>query len=317
MPTWYVKAGRYDGSDPVSTEVVVADVLAGHLDFDTPVQSAGDTRWFALGALPELVNAIRRARGLEPLASMPPALPIDPDKRQSLASVRPQATRSTAPVQVAASSLPVSRPPLPVAGQKSPPPRKGFSVSPLAMTLGALTLVGLVVAAGYRWMRHASDGQSLGNTAPQDTTCAAAAHYCLTGGAADEARPKTKWTLIIAWREGCLDDGYRGFLESLAESHRADLTVLGVGMAVPPSSDPRAIGKRALPPPASWPPAGCAPRFETLPTSRGYASDFLALPATYLVDSDGHFIAAWRGGMSPDQRGRLSAWLDGSVWRGP
>jgi hypothetical protein len=51
-----------------------------------------------------------------------------------------------------------------------------------------------------------------------------------------------------------------------------------------------------------------------LPVARGYASDFLAPPISYLCDADGSLIAVWRGGMSPNQRERLTSWVEGKPW---
>jgi hypothetical protein len=170
----------------------------------------------------------------------------------------------------------------------------------------------VALAVGFigvnRWLHSLGDAKLLGNTPTENTI--ATQNFGLTGPGLG-AEPRTKLTLVVAWREGCLGDDYARFLRDLSEAHRGDLTIVGAGLAVPPKHDPRALGKPPESPPDPWPPRDCTPSFEVIPTSRGYVSDFLPAPATYLYDADGALIAAWRGGMSPQQRESLATWLDG------
>jgi hypothetical protein len=230
------------------------------------------------------------------LASLPPP-------RSLRAAARPLSPGSVAPV----GSLPPRAPLAP------PPAPSRFSVSPLAVGLGIVAAAGLVLMVWARWMRRVGDENLLGNTPRQETTCSG--NYCLKGPALADAY-KAKHVLVVAWREGCLGDDYRAFLEDLASSHGGDLQVLGAGLAVPSSSDPRALGHPPKPPPDPWPPRDCAPRFNVLPIESGYASDLISAPATYLCDSDGSLIAVWRGGMAPEQRERLRTWIEGRAWEG-
>jgi hypothetical protein len=155
------------------------------------------------------------------------------------------------------------------------------------------------------------DARTLGNTPNEQTTCTT--HFGLTGPGIDEDK-RSKLTLVVAWRTGCLSDDYRKFLQGLADAHRGDLTVIGAGLGRAEAPNTLTLGKLPLPPPDAWPPRDCEPGFELLPTSRGYVSDALSPPATYLYDADGVLIAAWRGGMSPPQRERLATWLDKRGW---
>lgn len=177
--------------------------------------------------------------------------------------------------------------------------------------LGAAAAIALVFVGFTHWLRSVGDAKMLGNTPAEETLVAG--HYGLTGPGIDPDR-RAKLTLVVAWHAGCLSEDYARFLQDLADAHRGELAVLGAGLSVPASHDPRALGKVPVPPPDPWPPKGCEPGIEVLPIGRGYVSDFLAAPATYLYDSDGALIAAWRGGMSPIQRERLATWLDGKTW---
>jgi hypothetical protein len=153
------------------------------------------------------------------------------------------------------------------------------------------------------------DAELLGNTPNEQTACAR--NYGLTGPGIDEDR-RAKLTLVVAWQTGCLDDDYRTFLQNLADAHRGELSVIGAALASSGGPSVLPAAKDPLPPPAParWPPRDCEPGFELLPTSQGYVSDSLSAPATYLYDGGGSLIAVWRGGMSPAQRERLTAWLD-------
>jgi hypothetical protein len=167
----------------------------------------------------------------------------------------------------------------------------------VAAAAGALAFAGIT-----HWMRGVRDVQMLGNTAFQET--ASQSHYGLTGPGLTADR-RTTITLIVAWSGGCLADEYAQFLQRLAETHRGELTVLAADLVLPTTGAPSA------PSPESWPPHGCPSALEMLPVDRGYVSDYLEAPATYLYDADGLLVAAWSGAMSPEQRGRLTAWLDG------
>jgi hypothetical protein len=162
-------------------------------------------------------------------------------------------------------------------------------------------------------MHLAGDEKMLGNTPVEESLCRG--HHCLEGPPLDGTH-RARHVLVVAWRDGCLNDGYRAFLEDLASRHRDDLEVLGAALAVPPVADGRSLAHPPRPPPDVWPPRDCAPRFEILPVESGYASDLLSEPVTYLCDADGNLRAAWRGGMGPEQRERLQTWLDGRFWDG-
>jgi hypothetical protein len=176
--------------------------------------------------------------------------------------------------------------------------------------LGVVAVLATGFVGASRWLRSVGDSKLLGNTTSENTI--ATHDFGLTGPGLD-AEHRTKLTLVVAWREGCLGDDYARFLRDVGEAHRGDLTIVGAGLAVPAKHDPRALGRPPEAPPDPFPPRGCAPSFDVLPTSRGYVSDFLPAPATYLYDADGALIAAWRGGMSPLQRESLLTWLDGKT----
>ena len=201
---------------------------------------------------------------------------------------------------------PSARPITILAAPKAPQPR-GFR----PLTMGALLLLAAVAAFVVQALKSTRDAQLLGNVPSHESACGS--HFGLTGpGLAEEQRAKL--TLVVAWRNGCLSDDYRAFLDDLYRKHRGEVEVVAAGLAVPPSLDPRGEGKAPQHPPEEWPPSGCELGFDVLPTTRGYVADFLAPPATYLYDADGWLIAVWRGGMSPQQREKLSAWIDQRPW---
>jgi len=261
-----------------------------------------------LGAEVEIRSAV--APSVPPRSAWPPGLPSDsphapspgspspppermwpsPPPRPSARAAKPQSLRPTAP--------PTARSwtPLP----PGPPPR-GLQLSTGTVLLGAALAIALAFAGLTHWLRSVmgvGDAQMLGNTPNEQTACGG--HFGLTGPGI-EADRRAKQTLVVAWRTGCLSDDYRKFLQDLGDAHRGDLAIVGAGLAAPGLLEP---------PPEPWPPTGCEPGFQMLPVDRGYVSDALSAPATYLYDADGDLVAAWAGGMSPPQRARLTTWLD-------
>ncbi|HEY2511625.1 MAG TPA: hypothetical protein VGI39_12240 [Polyangiaceae bacterium] len=216
-------------------------------------------------------------------------------------SARPPGSSSISPL-VTATVRPIAILPGPRASQ-----RRGFA----PLSVGALVLLCGVVAFVLHSLKSTRDAQLLGNVPSHESACGS--HFGLTGpGLAEEQRAKL--TLVVAWRNGCLSDDYRAFLDDLYLKHRGDVEVVAAGLAVPPTLDARGEGKAPQHPPEEWPPRGCELGFDVLPTTRGYVADFLAPPATYLYDADGWLIAVWRGGMSPQQREKLTAWIDQRPW---
>ena len=272
-----------------------------------------------LGVAVEIrASATRAAPPPPPNPSWPPGLPPDswhasmpplsvpserlwptPPPRPSMQPAATVALRPTAPPTVH------SWKPAPL-----PPPPRTLGPSTGALLFGGAALLALAFVGTMHWLRSVGDAKMLGNTPSEQTACTR--HYGLTGPGLDPAR-RAKLTLVVAWRTGCVSDDYRAFLRDLGEAHRGELAIVGAGLA---AGGPDRIGFGPLPqpPPAPWPPAGCDPGFETLPINRGYVIDSLSAPATYLYDADGALIAAWRGGMSLEQRERLTTWLDGRTW---
>ena len=197
--------------------------------------------------------------------------------------------------------------PITILAAPKAPQRRGF----LPLAMGAFLLLACVAAFVVQSLKSSHDAQLLGNVPSHESACGS--HFGLTGpGLAEEQRAKL--TIVVAWRNGCLSDDYRAFLDDLYRKHRGEVEVVAAGLAVPPSLDARGEGKAPQHPPEEWPPSGCELGFDVLPTTRGYVADFLAPPATYLYDADGWLIAVWRGGMSPQQREKLSAWIDQRPW---
>jgi len=197
--------------------------------------------------------------------------------------------------------------PPPPAAPLAPPP-KAFAVTP-GMVIGALAVVlALTLWLGLRWLRTRSDVALLGNTLLRDTVCET--RFCLRGPGLEEGLRANR-TIVVAWREGCLDDEYRAFLRGLADQHKGEVSVIGAGLAVPASRDPRAFSRVPLPAPDPFPASECELGFPALSVEKGYVSDILSPPATYLFDNTGALIAVWRGGMGPEQRDRLTAWIEG------
>jgi hypothetical protein len=229
-------------------------------------------------------------RRVSPSLSAPPMWGAPPPRRSARLSSRPPSALSTAPTV-----------------QSAPPPAtRTIVVSPLAILVAVLALASFAIGA-LRWSRGAPDAPALGNTARPETL--AGSHFGLTGPGLD-AEHAGKVTLIVAWRTGCLSDEYAAFLDGLARAHKGQLAVLAAGLAVPAkalTSD----GSPWTPPPAAWPPSGCTPPIDVLPTERGYVMDVLTEPATYLYDAKGVLIAAWHGGMSRQERAQLAHWVEG------
>ena len=277
-----------------------------------------------LGAEVEVRSAV--APSVRPPAAWPPGLPTDsphaspslpppPERLYRIPPPRPSARFSPpppAPLSLRPTAPPTTAPPTARSWTPLPPfPQRGMvSLS----RGGVLFLVAAALALSAfgltRWVHRFGDAYLLGNTPNEETACGS--HYGLTGPGIGLDR-RAKLTLVVAWRTGCLSDDYRRFLQDLADSHRDDLAIVGAGL-VARGHSPQRIGKTTEPPPDPWPPAGCEPGFEMLPIDRGYVSDSLSPPATYLYDRNGVLIAAWRGGMSPQQRERLATWLNGRTW---
>jgi hypothetical protein len=237
----------------------------------------------------------------------PPSLPPPPERLHRIPPPRPSVRFSPPP---ALPSLPSAPPTARSWTPLAPPPPRG----PLGLSRGALFfLVAAAIAISAfgltQWVHRMGDAYLLGNTPNEETACGS--HFGLTGPGLGIDR-RAKLTLVVAWRTGCLSDDYRRFLQDLADSHRDDLAIVGAGL-VGQTRGPQ-NGRPTEPLPDPWPPAACEPGFEMLPLDRGYVSDSLSAPATYLYDKNGVLIAAWRGGMSPQQRERLATWVDGRTW---
>jgi hypothetical protein len=209
-------------------------------------------------------------------------------------------------VDAAAESAPVP-PPKPIV-VAMPPPERTLPTIPRGL-LAAVVVValGLGFYAVFRYFSGQSAQRLLGNTPLRESLCAT--RNCLESAGPTGGKPP-ELTLIVAWRDGCLDAEYSKFLRSVASRYPRDrLTVVGVVRTVPASGDMRGVGLDQRPPPREWPDPSCDPGFPTVPPSSGRVDDFLAPPVTYLIDSDGTLLAVWRGGMSPPQRGQLDTWL--------
>jgi hypothetical protein len=268
-----------------------------------------------LGAGVEIRSA--RPQSAHPPPAWPPGLPSDsphgslpasrsypPDRFLPSPPPRPSARFSQPP---ASPSLRPTAPPTARSWTPLPPPRQGRT---LTLSTGTVLFAGAAAIALLfvwltHWLRATAEVRSLGNTPTEQSACGS--HYGLTGPGIDPEM-RAKLTLVVAWRTGCLSDDYRKFLQDLGEAHRGELVVIGAGLAPPGLPPPGTETSQSTTSP--WPPTACEPGFEMLPISRGYVSDSLSAPATYLYDADGGLIAAWRGGMAPMQRKRLADWLD-------
>jgi hypothetical protein len=93
MARWNVHGAEWKARNPLQTDALVKEVMAGKLSLDTPVSPVGDACWYTLDRVPELVIAIRHAQGLPPPTpgEMPIPLPIDPNaprgKKRTLRAV--------------------------------------------------------------------------------------------------------------------------------------------------------------------------------------------------------------------------------------
>jgi hypothetical protein len=269
-----------------------------------PVRSLPVSSWppgLPAASPPELVPARPGALPSEWRHPTPPPRPSAQGASRSALSLEPPPLRR--------SPYPTA-PPTARAWTPLPPQRPTRRVGTGTVLLGGAAALALAFVGMTHWLRTVGDAKMLGNTPAEETL--GGHHYGLTGPGIDPDR-RAKVTLIVAWRDGCLGDDYARFLRDLADAHHGELAVVGAGLAVPATHDPRALGRGPQEPPTAWPPKGCEPGLEILPASQGYVSDFLAPPATYLYDAEGSLIAAWRGGMSPLQRERLTAWLDGKT----
>jgi hypothetical protein len=159
-------------------------------------------------------------------------------------AARPPATAAPPPppaAPVVPAGIAPARPP-----SALPPPPRPFALSPAAIGLGAVLLVGLGWLAFARWLKTAGDEKMLGNTPTQETT--RAGRFCLRGEGLED-KPTAQHVLVVAWRVGCLDDDYRAYLEDLAARHPGDIEVIAAGLAIPSSHDPRAAGRVPAPAP--------------------------------------------------------------------
>jgi hypothetical protein len=262
----------------------------------------------SLGATVEILDAqanARAARAAVPAPSVAPA----PAKVPSMAPPPPPAPEPAyAPPPPVVAAIPMT-PAIAPASPALPAPKQSFTMSPAMMGIVILGVVVIAMIFVTRALRVMNDVSMLGNTVMEDTTCRG--QFCLRGGPGIPDTQRTKRNIVVAWRIGCLDDDYRAFLHTLVTEHPGDVSVIAAGLAVPMSKSPRAFTRVPEPPPDVWPPSGCEPGVDVLPIERGYASDALSPPVTYLCDAKGSVIAVWRGGMGPEQRRRLVAWVEG------
>jgi membrane associated rhomboid family serine protease len=174
---------------------------------------------------------------------------------------------------------------------------------------GVAAVIGLLLLS-VRWLKMQTQEHTLGNASKGESRCIN--KDCLAMLGLDrKGELGAQLTLVVAWRDGCLPDGYGAYLDGLHEKHgKKGLQIVGAGLGVPSSNDPRAMSMRPQAPPAEFPPAGCEPAFRVVPTRSGFVEDFFSPPATYLYDDGGYMMAVWKGGMSPAQREQLASYLD-------
>jgi hypothetical protein len=267
------------------------------------------------------------------LESLGATVELVPREATSPVSVPPEATsrpaRTSLPAAPQRPTGPSARPPLgpfPPLRPMSPPPPQTYGaplpiVVPDAATRGAflppaivrVVLVAAAMAATVlfvRWLKGQSDERQLGNAAKGESRCIN--KDCLAMLGLDRtADSQAKMTLVVAWRDGCLDGDYGAFLDGLqAKYGNKGLRLVGAGLGVPFSNDPRALALRPTPPPAIFPPPGCEKSYSVVPTRSGFIEDFFNQPATYLYDENGYLMAVWKAGMSPPHCDALGAFLD-------
>ncbi|HEY8039617.1 MAG TPA: DUF4339 domain-containing protein [Polyangiaceae bacterium] len=78
---WYVYQGDGRHIGPLSTDTLARAWLAGKVPQDSYIGAAGDTRWWPLGAVPEIMDAVRAIHesgqnvGPQSMSTIPPGPP--------------------------------------------------------------------------------------------------------------------------------------------------------------------------------------------------------------------------------------------------
>jgi tetratricopeptide (TPR) repeat protein len=258
-------------------------------------------------ALPETVPPPRTPPS-PPLTSLPPVA--------AQPSFAPTASQAPAPIGIVvrpsmspprSSGAPMPQPAVPSPALQLPL----FTIPTNVIRAAAVAGVLAVLLLSVRWLKQQTSAHQLGNAGKGESRCIN--KDCLAMLGLDrKTDTQAQFTLVVAWRHGCLDEtGYGTYLDGLHEKHgKSGLQVVGAGLGVPATNDPRSLSQGFQPAPADFPPAGCERGFRVVPTRSGFVEDFFSPPATYLYDDGGYLMAVWKGGMSPSQRDALAAYLD-------
>lgn len=247
-----------------------------------------------------------------PVTSLPPVTTSVPSP-PSVAAISLQAPAPIGIVVRPSMSPPrTSGAPMPQPAAPSPALQLPLFTIPTNVIRGA-AVVGVlaVLLLSVRWLKQQTSAHQLGNAGKGESRCINKDCLAMLGLDRKTDTP-AQFTLVVAWRHGCLDEtGYGTYLDGLHEKHgKSGLQVVGAGLGVPATNDPRSLSQGFQPAPADFPPAGCERGFRVVPTRSGFVEDFFSPPATYLYDDAGYMMAVWKGGMSPAQRDALAAYLD-------